>query len=121
VNILKLPALILTTLITFGSAGAVQAETFDFENSTLAETTLAQGFFRNILHHKIRHHRRNRHHQSNRHHHGNHRQVHHDNHRQVHHGDRRHHQSYRSHQRRQHPHHQNHNQHHGNHRVNYYR
>ena len=110
---MKLPALILTTLITFGSAGAVQAETFDFENSTLAETTLAQGFFRNILHHKIRHHRRNRHHQSNRYHHGNHRQVHH--------GDRRHHQSYRSHQRRQHPHHQNHNQHHGNHRVNYYR
>jgi len=118
VNILKLPTLILTTLIALGSANAVQAKTFDFADQTPAETTLAQGFFRNILNHKVRHHRR---------HHNSRRQVHHnnrhhqDNHRQVHNGDRRHHQPYRSHQRRQHPHHQNHDQHQGARRVNYYR
>lgn len=56
---MKLPALILTTIITFGSAGAVKAETFDFDDTAHEETTLAQGFFGNILHHKFRHHGRN--------------------------------------------------------------
>lgn len=90
---MKLPALILTTILTFGSAGAVKAETFDFDNTVHEETTLAQGFFGNILHHKFRHHRRHhnhrrRIHRSNRHHLGNHRRVHH--------GDRRHHQRRRN-------------------------